>query len=201
MASVEENGSAGGDARENGGNIVETLNRLLEEEEQSETLTKLPSDLYSSVALYMQKLRKSADMNIDDPLARLVRKQVWLLEGMSRQLLYTRLGKAVARLDSRDLLPEEKYVYSFYAEFERMRGKFVKAIVNGQPSIFSVLQRSQMQRMLTVRFRKPLGEVMGFDLKRYGPFRVHDVARIPAGNAEILISSGDAVVVYTRDSL
>ena len=86
-------------------------------------------------------------------------------------------------------------------EFERMRSKFVKAMVNGQQSVFTDLQKSQMQKKVTVRFQKPLGEVVGFDLNRYGPFRVHDVAEIPAANAEVLISNGDATVVYTKDSV
>jgi DNA replication initiation complex subunit (GINS family) len=180
---------------------IVVLKQLLEAEEQSESLVKLPGDIYSDVATYMQKLRKSADMNTDDPLSRLIRKQLWLIEGMSRQLLNRRFSKAIARNEVVGLLPEEKYVCGFYVEFERMRDKFVKAVVNGQPSLFAVLQANQMRKMITVRFRKPLGEVMGFDLKRYGPFKVHDVAQIPAGNAEALISNAEAVVVYTRDSL
>ena len=82
-----------------------------------------------------------------------------------------------------------------------MRGRFVKAMANGQQSMFTVLQKEQMRKKVTVRFLRPLGEVVGFDLNRYGPFRVHDVAEIPAANAEVLISNGEAAIVYTKDSV
>ena len=180
---------------------IEVLKQLLDAEEQSEHLTKLPTDTYVRVASYVQKLRRIGDMTADDPLSRLTRKQLSLLEGMGRQLLNRRMAKAVARQDVRELLPEEKFVCESFMEFERARSRFVKALANGQQSMFTSLQKSQMQKKVTVRFQKPLEEVVGFDLNRYGPFRVHDVAEIPAANAEVLVSNGDATIVYTKDSV
>jgi len=180
---------------------IEILRRLVEAEEQSEHLTKLPTDTYARVATYVQKLRKSGDITSDDPLSRLTRKQLSLLEGMGRQLLNRRINKAISRQDIRDLLPEEKFVCEFYIEFDRVRGRFVKALVNGQQSMFTILQKNQMRKKVTVRFRRPLEEIVGFDLNRYGPFWVHDVAEIPAANAEALISNGDATMVYAKDSV
>jgi DNA replication factor GINS len=180
---------------------IQVLKQLLDTEEQSEHLTKLPADTYTKIAAYVQKLRKSGDPTADDPLSRLTRKQLSLLEGMGRQLLNRRISKAVISQDVRELLPEEKFVCEFYMEFERMRGRFVKAIINGQQSMFTTLQKNQMRKKVTVRFQKPLEEVVGFDLNRYGPFQVHDVAEIPAANAEVLISNGEATIVYTKDSI
>jgi DNA replication factor GINS len=181
-------------------NLIETLEQLLEAEERSERLTKLPSDLYPRIAVYTQKLRKGAGTDDADAVSRIARKQLRLIEGMARQLLNRRLAKGIDKHDTRDLLPEEKYLCERYAEYELTRDKFVSALINGQPSFFAILQKQQMQEMVTVRFMKPLGEVMGFDLNRYGPFKVHDLAHIPTGNAEALVSNGDAVEVYTKDS-
>lgn len=182
-------------------NTIEVLRQLLIAEEESENLTKLPSNIYPTIAVYVQKLRKVADPTSDDPLSRLTKKQLWLLEGMARQLLARRLAKAIGGRDTKDLLPEERYVCASYAEFERIHNKFISAMSNGQSSFFAILQKQQMQKMVTVRFLKPLGEIMGFDLNRYGPFQAHDVAHIPAGNAEALISNGDVAMIYTKDSL
>ena len=179
---------------------IQILKLLVDAEEQSEHLTKLPADTYTKVAAYVQKLRKSGDATADDPLNRLTRKQLSLLEGMGRQLLNRRIAKAVGSGDVRDLLPEEKFVCERYLEFERMRNGFVKALANGQQSVFAGLQKNQMRKNVTVRFQKPLEAIVGFDLNRYGPFRVHDVAEMPAANAEVLISNGDATIVYTKDS-
>jgi DNA replication initiation complex subunit (GINS family) len=180
---------------------IQVLKRLLDSEEQSEHLTKIPADTYTRIATYVGKLRKSGDANGDDLLSRLTKKQLSLLEGMGRQLLDRRMEKASRGPDLRDLLPEEKFVCEFYTEYERMRDRFVKALMNGQQSTFTILQKNQMGKRVTVRFQRPLGEVIGFDLTKYGPFKVHDVAEIPAANAEVLVSNGDAVMVYTRDSI
>ena len=183
------------------GETIQVLKQLLDAEEQSEHLTKLPTDTYTRIAAYVQKLRKSGDLTGDDPLSRLTRKQLSLLEGMGRQLLNRRIEKAARSQDVKDLLPEEKFVCEFHMEFERMRGRFVEAMINGQQSMFTILQKNQMRKKVTVRFQRPLEEVVGFDLNRYGPFKVHDVAEIPAANAEVLVSNGDAVMVYTKDSV
>jgi len=181
-------------------NLIETLEQLLEAEERSEHLNKLPSDIYPRIAIYTQKLRKSAGTDDEDAVSRITRKQLRLIEGMARQLLSRRLVKGMNENDNRDLLPEEKYLCESYAKSRLTQEKFLSALINGQPSFFAILQKQQMQKMVTVRFRRPLEEVMGFDLNRYGPFKVHDLAQIPTGNAEALISNGDAVEVYTKNS-
>lgn len=180
---------------------IDSLKQLLDSEEQSETLTKLPRDIYPKIATYIQKLRKSADMNADDPGSRLTKRELWIIEGMGRQLLNRRLSKAMRQKDSKELLPEERYLHELHLEFERMREKFSNALANGQPSVFVLLQKNQMEKMVTVSFQRPLGEIVGFDLRRYGPFKTHDVATLPAANADALVSSGDAKIVYTSDSI
>lgn len=180
--------------------LLETLEQLIEAEELSERPTKLPSDIYSRIATYTQKLRKGVGTDDEDVISRITRRQLKLIEGMAGQLLNRRLAKTVNRRDTRDLLPEEKYLCEAYNRSKLTREKFMSALTNGQPSFFAILQKQQMQRMVTIRFMKPLEEVMGFDLNRYGPFKVHDVAQIPSGNAEALISNGDAVEVDTKDS-
>ena len=178
---------------------METLEQLLEAEEHSERPTRLPSDIYSRTAIYTQKLRKGMGAD-DDTVSRITRKQLQLIEGLSGQLLDRRLGKAIEKRDARNLLPEEKYLCEAYTRSRLTHERFMNALTNGQPSFFTVLLNQQTHKMTTVRFLKPLEEVMGFDLNRYGPFKVHDLAQIPTGNAEALIANGDAVEVYTKDS-
>jgi hypothetical protein len=46
-----------------------------------------------------------------------------------------------------------------------------------------------------------VNELVGFDMRRYGPFEVDDVASIPAASADVLIAGGDAVEIVTRDNV
>jgi DNA replication initiation complex subunit (GINS family) len=187
---------------------VEKVSRLLELEEASEELTVIPSDTYVKLASYSQKLRSTTGSAEDAP-SRLAKKQLWLIEVMTRRLLQVRMAKAEKILgvlgdgkpgpSSKNLLPEERYVDDVLHQLGKKQERFVKAVVDGQSSFFALLQRREMQKMTTLRVSKRVGEIMGTDLKRYGPFEVNDVARVPAGNAQLMIASKQAVPVSSDE--
>lgn len=183
---------------------VEKLRQVLELEEASDALTSIPADTYIKLAKYAQKLRLTTSS--EDAPGRLARKQLWLIEVMTRRLLHLRLAKAAkeeaathqgdrSTLSSKNLLPEERYINDMLQQLGKKEDRFVKAVVDGQPSFFTLVQRREAQRMTTVRISKRVGEIIGADLKRYGPFEVNDVARLPMGNAQVMVSSKQAVPV------
>ena len=173
---------------------MEKLRRMLESEEGSETLNPVQRDTYVRLARYTQKLRVTMDSNGEDISGRLCRKQVWLIEAMTRRLLQLRLEKA-QRTHSKNSLPEEEAIVNSRIEALKNQERFVRAVVDGHPSFFSLAQKKHVKRTVTVRLLKPVGEIMGTDLRRYGPFDVHDVARVPAGNAELMVENSEAVLV------
>ncbi len=183
---------------------VGRLRQLVESEEKAGELNPIPDDTYVKLASYCQRLRAGAGTGNENDIAnRLARKQLWLVEAMTKNLLELRLKKA-EKLEqdgaSGRLLPEEGDVGNTLTEFEKKESRFVRAVVDGQPSFFTLVRRREMQRMVTVRFSKPVSEVIGPDLRRYGPFAPTDVARVPLGNARAMMASGDAVLVSTSDS-
>jgi DNA replication initiation complex subunit (GINS family) len=173
---------------------VEKLRRILESEENSEALNPLQRDAYVRLARYAQKLRVTMDSNGEDISGRLCRKQIWLIEAMTRRLLQLRLEKA-EKLRSRNSLPEEESIVNSRIEAQKNQERFVRAVVDGHPSFFSLAQKRHVRRIVTVRILKPVGEIMGTDLRRYGPFDVHDLARVPAGNAELMVENSEAALV------
>jgi DNA replication initiation complex subunit (GINS family) len=188
---------------------IERLRQVLDSEEASETLTTIPADTYIRLSNYAQKLRATTGSVNDDAPGRLARKQLWLMEAMTRRLLQIRLGKAgkgeaPAEVDgqsavSKKLLPEERHVDDLFRELAKKQERVVRAVVDGQSSFFSLVQRREAQRMTTVRISKHLGEIMGADLKRYGPFEVNDVTRLPRGNAQVMVASKQAVPVSSDE--
>jgi DNA replication initiation complex subunit (GINS family) len=178
---------------------IESLRRSLEEEEQSENLLQLPGDAYSKAATYTQGLRRVASSSSSDLTNRLVQRQLELIEGLVRRLLRVRIRKAVSQGVSHRLLPEERFVSSSATEFKRISDEFVNAVVNGQPSFVANAVQREMGRGVTVRFLKDVAEVIGFDLRRYGPFKSEDLAVIPSANADIFVANGEAMIVYTRE--
>jgi len=183
---------------------IDRLKRALESEEASPTLTALPPETYQKLARYAQKLRAVSASGAEDVPNRLAKRQLWLIETMTHRLLHLRLTKAEldwgrAEGQSKNILPEERYVLAASRTLERREGRFVKAVVDGQPSFFTLVQRRETQSMTTVRMSKHVGEIIGADLKRYGPFEANDVARLPSGNAQVMIDSKQAVAISGED--
>jgi hypothetical protein len=77
----------------------------------------------------------------------------------------------------------------------------VNAVSSGQPSFVEFAHLSESRRNVTVKFVKHVNELVGLDMKHYGPFEADDIASIPAASADILIAGGDAIEVYIRDDV
>jgi len=180
---------------------LEYLKRRLDSESQSEPLLPLPNDFYSSLSAYSQKLKRSASAGASEVSVRLIATQGRMIESMVRQLLQLRTKKAMQQGTLLQLLPEERYVCSAEQKFQKRFQTLVDAVASGQPSFVEFAHLSESQRSVTVRFVKRVNELVGLDMRHYGPFEADDVASIPAASADILIAGGDAVEIYTRDDV
>jgi DNA replication initiation complex subunit (GINS family) len=178
---------------------LEDLKRHLDSESESPTLLPLSADFYSKLSLFSQRLKRSAGFGASEGSVRLIAAQNRLIESMTRALLGLRISKAMQTDAVLQLLPEERYVCSAQQKFKRRFETLVAAISAGRPSTVEFAHRNESERSITVRFAKHIDELVGLDLRHYGPFEVDDVASIPAASADILISSGDAVEVFTSD--
>lgn len=181
--------------------IIENLKRRLASESQSEPLLPLPSDFYSTLAVYSQRLKRSARSGASDIAVSLTATQSRMIESMVAQLLKLRMTKALRQNAFPRLLPEERYVCSAKQRLERRIQTIVEAVSAGQPSFVEFARLSETRRSVTVRFVKHVNELVGLDMRRYGPFEADDVASIPAASADVLIAGGDAIGIYTRDDV
>ena len=180
-------------------NTLEFLNRHLALEEESEKLIQLPSDLYSRTASYARSLRRASSPSNSEITNRLLARQSTMIRDMIGRLVALRARKAISQAVVSQLLPEERYVCSPEESYTTRLDEFVTAVSSGQSSFLELAHRSEMNRNVVVRFTKPVSEVIGADLRRYGPFRPNDLASLPAANADILVANDEAVVVRSRD--
>jgi DNA replication factor GINS len=177
---------------------IEFVKRHLDSEARSEELQRLPSDFYSRVSQYSQKLKRSAGSENSEAATRLISRQTAMIESMTRRLLGLRAEKAATENSFLQLLPEERYVCLAQRNFQRHFVDFIEAVSSGKPSFIEFAHRSESERNMTVRFVNHTDEFVGTDLRRYGPFEANDVASLPAASAAVLIARGDAVEVYSR---
>lgn len=178
---------------------LERLKRALDAEVRTDALTPLPGDFYSGISVYCQKLRRSSGSSASEVTNRLVSRQATMIDSMVRQLLALRTKKASSKRALVQLLPEERYVCSAQRRHQRRFEAFVEAVSAGQPSFIDYAHTSEDRRNVSVKFTSHVGELVGLDSRRYGPFDPEDVASLPAVNADVLIASGDAVEIYSRE--
>jgi len=180
---------------------LEYLKRCLDAEEQSEKLTLLPNDLYSRVATYAQLLRRTSGAGNSDVTNRLIIRQSAMLESMVRKLLETRARKAMVHKAVPQLLPEERHIVFVEETYNRELNAFIEAVASGQSSAVELAQKNELNRSTTVRFVKHVDELVGLDLRRYGPFEPEDLASLPAANADLLVANGEAITVNPREGI
>jgi DNA replication factor GINS len=180
---------------------LENLKRHLDSEIQAKDLLPLPADFYSRISSYSQSLKRSAGSGNSEVLIRLASVQAKMLESMVSQLLTLRLKKATRQDTPSRLLPEERYVSSAEQKFQRRFRTMVEAVSQGKPSFVEFAHKAESRRNVSVKFVKHVNELVGFDMRRYGPFEANDVASIPAASADILIAGGDAVEIVTREDV
>ena len=87
------------------------------------------------------------------------------------------------------LLPEERYVVAVRDIFWRRFDSFVDAISEGKPSFIEFAHRNESMKNMVIRFTRHTNEIVGGEMRRYGPFEENDVVSIPASDAAVLVAT------------
>ena len=179
------------------------LRRMLERELENPEIQAAPPSLYRELSEYIRDLRSEVRMASPESLrGSLLRREVEVVERMVRRLLELRVRKIVSMVaegvkpPAERLTPEERRVMdSLSAAMEEFRG-MVEAVLMGRAPRAPAEKPSGMKM---VRILKPLPQIVGSDMKVYGPFKPEDIVLLPERDAENLIRGGAAVEVEVGD--
>lgn len=175
--------------------LIGNIKRHLDAEEQTNKLLQLHSDFYLKVAAHVHNLKRTISPSNSELSNRLITKQIKMISEMIGKLLNLRIEKSLSGSTIDELLPEERFVCSAADSFRIRKRNFIIAITNGQPSYLQLAQRKELERSVVIRFLKPMSEIVGIDLRKYGPFKPDDIAALPAANASILIANNEAIII------
>ena len=141
---------------------------------------------------------------------------------MLEELLLARYNKIIKTITQDQKLPaellttEEAKMGESFAAFTAAYQKFSKNLLKGQtvvqiqavpqvqpvqpaqPVVQPQVVKSEAEaahKRVPLRFVKATPSIIGMDMKTYGPFKVEDVASLPAENAKMLVKQGLAVQV------
>jgi DNA replication initiation complex subunit (GINS family) len=130
--------------------------------------------------------------------ASLLEHEMHHVKRMLEELVWARYKKLIKiitesqKIPSDSLTVEEAKACTGFLSFTEAYQNFAKNLLQGQASRVDV---EKVHRRVVLRFVKPVPAVIGADMKTYGPFKVEDLASLPADNAKMLVRQGLAVQV------
>jgi len=170
------------------------LYEIWKRELESSELEKLPPDFYSRVTDYLRKLREESRMLDKKTVkARLLKSEMRNVKRMLRELIRTRYKKLIRKMAkgekvSLDVLTvEEQKIYTGASPLAEAYQSFVENLLRGNVLKMGV---GREHKRVVLRFLRDVPAIIGTDIKTYGPFKVEDVASLPAENAKVLIKQG-----------
>ncbi len=162
------------------------------------TLGTLPRDFYERITSYLRKIKEENRLMENKTLkATLLEKEAVNVKRMLGELLWARYKKLIKfttktqKLSTELLAFEEAQIFENFVPFTEAYQKFARSLLQGQTS----QSNQELHKRITLRFFKNIPQIMGADMKAYGPFIAEDVASLPVQNAKIFVKQGLAVIV------
>jgi len=160
----------------------EAISRVVAQERNTKTLTKLPGEFFEDAKLYIDSKSKVSGAKEDawelDNAKRLLQD---LMEIRERKILTLALYFVRSGVSPKDMSREEigffNAVVAALKDFQSSK----KLMIDGRPeSRWLLAMLADVPEFLDVKLRK------------YGPYRQGDIATIPEENARVLVEGGQA---------
>ncbi|MCL2134462.1 MAG: hypothetical protein FWH37_02750 [Candidatus Bathyarchaeota archaeon] len=178
--------------------MYDELYQVWQYEVTESTLSILSRDFYERVTRYLRKINEENNLTDNKTLKIvLLEKEAVNVKRMLGELLWARYKKLVKlttktqKLSIDVLALEEIQIFESFVPFTEAYQKFAKSLLQEQTS----KSRQEPRKRITLRFSKDIPQIVGADMKPYGPFIVEDLASLPVQNAKIFVKQNLAVIV------
>jgi DNA replication initiation complex subunit (GINS family) len=181
--------------------VIELYNELYNtwrSEKNSPLPTPLPDDFFKRATNYLEGLQE--DSGSSDPHSaqgRLLIREKEIAGRLLVELKQTRFRKILENakngvlVKEQNLMGEERTLLRDLSEFFAVRNEdYAK-----REDIGAAVPRPELT---VVRFLMNIPEIVGTDLRIYGPYKKEDVGSLPAENAHALVEQGAAKVIEVK---
>lgn len=179
--------------------MYDELYNVWKSELENQKLQKLSSDFYINLALFFKKSREEARMlEKRSPRALLLIKQRRKAEAMLTDLAHARFKKINHETFGNKEIPvgylteEEKEIASSFSNIADQQTHFAQRVFQGNVETHA---HKKENRIVVLRFVKDVPEIIGTDMRSYGPFQVENIGSLPPRNAALLIDKKLALMV------
>lgn len=176
----------------------ELFNSWKKEMENPE-LQPLPKDFYARLADYMRRIREERRLLDEESLrGKLIQVEEENVKRMISDLVRARYMKILQLVEGDKMVPlgsmteEEEILYSSLMASKKAFDNLLSDILLGQkPKV----KQPKLRSLSVVRILKDIPQIVGVDMRIYGPFKPEDIAVLPEENARALIKQGAAVEI------
>ncbi len=164
---------------------INLLYTILIRETENDSVQEINPELFLIISNLTGKL-KSEDY--DGIEKKIKNKLILLISEMASLLLQIRVEKAIKTNETTNLTDVEKFIIDSKRELEERKETILSGTLNGKSKLLESIARSHKIKPTAMRFLQDMEQIVGVDLKNYGPFKTEDIATIPYENASALIS-------------
>ena len=147
---------------------------ILKKEKEEVKLQKLSPNFYSDLLGYIENLKSKIETK-EGFEKKVLQRELRVIKTKFSELLALRVGKIVS-LKDQNFMPEEEKVFK---EISELIKKYKKTLF-----------AETIPRTLKVRLKEDLPEIVGPDLKIYGPFKKGEDVELPTDVGILLIKNG-----------
>ena len=166
-------------------------------EKTSESPQPLPQDFYRRGESYLRGLQSNSS-DTRTLQSQLNQKERKIVSRLLQELKETRIRKLVtAARDGKEVNA------TYLTDDEKMLIKNLTASLQSSTAPLTKSEKPPPEPertiMSVVRFLQDIPEIVGTDLKIYGPYKKEDVGSLPSQNAEALMKQGAVKMVEVRN--
>lgn len=167
-------------------------------ERASNNLCKISRDLEGQVYRYATQTRRDIRISDKRSIGSIVQRQeMSMIRRLVKSIFDIRLRKimllAMQGKQVENLMDFEKYTYF---NLSRIISEHRDRIRNVAYDMKIHSSRVEERHRFLVHFNELFSSIMGEDVKTYGPFKLNDIATLPAGNVRALVRRHLANRIY-----
>jgi DNA replication factor GINS len=174
--------------------LYSELYKAWKSEKSSALPQPLPADFYRQTMMYLNGINDELSTTDTHTIqGRLLVTEKEMTERLLIELRQTRIQKIVSSAQNQIPIQPTSLIEEEPNVFEKIKQSL--SSLRQQPPD---RQDDQNGELSVVRFLEDIPEIVGVDLRIYGPFKKEDVASLPAPNAHALERQGAAKAIEVR---
>ncbi len=182
--------------------MYEKLLEILEKERLNDDLQTLKPDFFIDLTNFVERFnRNEKTLDKNSLEGKLLNNEIKRAKKIISNLLDIRFRKILkAIIENKSIshesfTKEEKMIYDKIMDNYQFFSDLKKNILMGKTINEKNYEKDLDESRTFIRFLRDVPNIIGIDMKKYGPFKKEDVASLPVSNAELLISRKAAIKV------